>query len=103
LNKAVDKEFIDILSNDLDFPNAIKHIWTQAKSISTLLQNKQFDQLLNIISYIKNELDLLGIIYNSPINDKIESLLNQMKLHLKNKDFKKSDEIRDQLIKMGLI
>jgi cysteinyl-tRNA synthetase len=26
LNKAVDKEFIDILSNDLDFPNAIKHI-----------------------------------------------------------------------------
>lgn len=86
------------ISNDLDMPRALSLMWRLIKKpnpdklkISTL---KKFDEVLG--------LDLLkGAKERKKIPTKIKELAKQREAHRKIKDFKKADEVRTELEKLG--
>ncbi len=104
LNKEViNKEFVAAIENDLDFPNAIKVIWAQVKSLRGLLNSKQYDELNNTLSSLMNEFDILGIVYKDVLTSENVKLINEWKNHVSNKEFDKADAIRKAFQEKGII
>jgi cysteinyl-tRNA synthetase len=75
---TMDKDFINVLNDDLDFPNAKSIIAKQVKSLASLIRGKKFDKFQTLVAAIKSELDVLGIVYASPLeNSQIKSLVDE--------------------------
>jgi cysteinyl-tRNA synthetase len=74
--QAPDNEFIMHLENDLDFANTISVVHAQVKSLSKLIKAKDFDKLAMLVNSIVKEFDILGLKYESPINNaKVSSII----------------------------
>ena len=104
LNKYnnLDNEIIDILSDDLNTPEAIKHLSELAKAAKT--NEKDLASLIVSSKFIG--INLLA--HNTSIlktidEGLIKSLIEERVEARSSGDFKKADEIRDKLSSMGIL
>ena len=99
----LDDEIIDILSDDLNTPQAIKYLSTLAKNAKT--NKKDINRLVSSASFIgidllSNEASKSNL---SDINhDHINNLIKQRNEARECGDYKKADEIRDALLHMKI-
>ena len=91
--------FKEALNDDLNFPVALSILWevakSQTKSRDYAMLLKEFDEVLSLD--IDKELNTNSI----KLDDEIEEILNKRKIARENKDYKMSDELRDELLKRG--
>ncbi len=94
-----DIDFIKLLCDDLNTPNAIQYILKQAKDVKkdkSLLPKLKYN--CNLIGIKSN-----GLRLDKLTTDKVELLVKQREIARKNKDFNQADQIRDQLYKMNIV
>lgn len=99
----IDKEMINVLSNDLDFPNSIKRIWTLTKQLNESVRSKKISLIKEQLSNLLFDLNLLGINIK---NQHSKSAINEIKkwsLLMKQKEYKQADKIRNKLLLKNLI
>ena len=90
--------FLSAINDDLNMPLALSFVWEAAKfekknkEIANILA--KFDTVLGLKIDEINELQ-------EEMPQEILDLIEQRKVARKNKDFTKSDELRDELIKRG--
>ncbi len=102
-------KFIENMDDDLNTADAIARIFDIVKEINAKIsQNQKYTKqtLIFCHSLIKELGGLLGICQkeqNNNIDMDIEKLLEKRQTARKEKNFKKSDEIRDKLKSMGIV
>lgn len=95
------------MDDDFNTADAISAVFELVKVANTSVSKESSKEY---ISYIKNKLDtflnILGIISERKaeiLDEEIEALIEERQQARKNKDFKRSDEIRDGLLAKGII
>ena len=108
VNKKIDKniiskyeeQFLDAINDDMNMPVAISIVWEIAKekekSNDFYELIKKFDSVLSL-DLDKNDKEDINI------PEDIKLILNERKDARKNKNFAKSDELRDKLKELGYI
>lgn len=108
VNKKIDKniiskyeeQFLDAINDDMNMPVAISIVWEIAKekekSNDFYELIKKFDSVLSL-DLDKNDKEDINI------SEDIKLILNERKDARKNKNFAKSDELRDKLKELGYI
>ena len=91
-----DDNFIKILCDDLNTPNAIQYLVKQAR-------DARKDK--SLISKLRYNCDLIGIKQSlekieKSVEDKVKALIAQRETARKNKDYARADEIRAHLLSM---
>ncbi len=99
LDSKYEKDFMKALDNDLNTPEAIGVMWNMAKDDDLDPADKKatlldFDKVLGI-DFINNEFS----VKNLPLN--VKSLLVRREQARKDQNWKKADEIRDQIATLG--
>ena len=97
----LEQEFLDAINDDMNMPAALAVVWEIAKNNN---RSKDYAKLLDKFDTVLS----LGIDREPfkkeetiEINAEIEELLERRKQARLNKDFKTSDEIRDELLSLG--
>ncbi len=103
IKNTITNEFKQSIENNLDFPNMVKNLWELAKGLVNISKMKDEKQLLNNLSYLISELNIMGIKYINPLNKKNIKIIDDWQYYLQKKDYRKSDEIRNKLINLNLI
>ncbi len=91
------ERFLEIITNDLDTSRALALVWEVAKDTTISERDRNatlldFDKVLGLgLTLQKNEV----------IPENIQTLIGQRDEARKNKDWSKSDEIRDEINKLG--
>jgi len=95
---TVKDKFLKLINNNLDTPNALALIWKALK-----------DKKINLDTLLKFD-EVLGLKIKENLNKKekvlpaeIQKILDERNKARKNKDWKKSDELREKLEKTGYI
>ena len=107
-NAAAPEEFINALCDDLNTPQAIAalcrlgKIAAEQKTPAAKSNLYAAAKLLNIAQQSPNEWLGYGVSDESTNEDQINSLLQQRKEAKENKDYARSDKIRDELLGMGI-
>lgn len=101
INLEFKNKFLDDINDDLNMPKALATVQELLKSD---IPNE--DKLATILDFDK----VLGLDFEKEINkietekeipENIQKLLDERKLARENKDYKKADELRDQIISLG--
>jgi cysteinyl-tRNA synthetase len=91
--ESIKQKFMKAINDDLDTPNAIAIMWDAVKNKKICQKTLvAFDKILGL--KIKEHLE-------SVIPEKVHILLTERDAARAAKDWKKSDELRDRLIKLG--
>ncbi|HZJ89109.1 MAG TPA: cysteine--tRNA ligase [Bacilli bacterium] len=97
-------KFINFLSDDLNTPNALSVIYEGVKELNIAVRNNDIDETSMLAFTIIKMLRILGLEkIVRVITDEDHKLYQEYNLARANKDFAKSDKIRDELIKRGLM
>ncbi|MBQ6848164.1 MAG: cysteine--tRNA ligase [Clostridia bacterium] len=100
-------EFITAMEDDLNTADALAAIFTLVRDINTAIANGVGKETLTACADIFDQLTgVLGLVYNrqkADLDSEIEALIEERTLARKNKDFKRADEIRDQLKAEGIV
>ncbi|MCT4593932.1 MAG: cysteine--tRNA ligase [Anaeromicrobium sp.] len=99
-------KFIENMDDDLNTADAIAAIFELVKYINTNVKNESSKELMEKSLELYNELTgVLGIVTKEEeeVDEEVEALIAERQEARKNKDYKRSDEIRDQLTEMGII
>ena len=100
------KQFTDAMDDDFNTADAISAMFDMAKDINIFTaKNKNYDAVKFAYDNYMELANILGILYEEREQDtdpEILELIEQRQLARKNKDFAKSDEIRDELLKRGI-
>ncbi len=100
-------EFITAMEDDLNTADALASVFTLVRDINTAIANGAGKDTLTACADIFDQLTgVLGLVYNRKeenLDSEIEALIEERTNARKNKDFKRADEIRDQLKAMGII
>lgn len=105
--EALNKKFEQAMEDDFNTADAISAIFELVKlanSNATSSSSKEFIQKL--LKKITQLCDILGIVTKKVqdlLDEDIEDLIQQRQEARKNKDFAKSDEIRDLLLEKGIV
>ena len=95
------------MDDDINISGALSHIFDFAKEINTLLnENKIGKKDAKKIIQLMNDFDkVLGILDEKEeiLNPELKKLINEREKARKEKNFKKADEIRNQLKEKGII
>ena len=101
------KAFEEALDDDLDMPVALASIFKFVRDINKYLETNQVleQNKSEIIDYFETIDKVLGILSNKTIelDDDVRLLVEQRDEARIRKDWKKSDEIREELLKKGFI
>ncbi len=101
------QEFITAMEDDLNTADALAAIFVLVRDINTAIANGAGKVTLEACADIFDQLTgVLGLVYNrktEALDSDIEALIEERTNARKNKDFKRADEIRDQLKAMGII
>ncbi len=103
------KEFLDALGDDLNSPKALGSLFDFVKDINHAIDlgTMSPSDAEDTVNYFYKINLFLGVLHfenpKSIGDEEIESLINQRIEARKNKDFKTSDEIRDVLLKKGIV
>jgi len=102
-----------MMDDDFNVPGALAVLFDIAKSINLLKDSDQFDQANQLATALVSLAKPLGVLQQDPeeylktgvqlSEDKIDGLISERELARKNKDFKKSDQIRDELVSMNIV
>ncbi len=96
-----EQRFQTAINDDINMPVALSIVWEVAKekekSNDYYLLLKKFDEILSI------QIDKEVVADEESYSEEILSILEERKVARENKDFKKSDELRDQLKEMGYL
>ena len=105
--KGFTARFDEAMDDDLNTADAVSVIFELVKYINTGADENSSKGLLSLM---KEEIvtlsSVLGLIVEEKeelLEDDIEALINERQEARKNKDFKRADEIRDELLKKGII
>lgn len=105
--KATDIEgFLKALADDLNTSNALSEVFRVMKDGNTLLRNKEIDyeKLQGVFFTLKDMFSILGLEMDLPVLTEEDKELYASYLKAKQeKDFAKSDEIRQVLMKKHLL
>jgi cysteinyl-tRNA synthetase len=106
-------QYRTMMDDDFNVPGALAVLFDIAKSINLLKNSDQFDQANQLATALVSLAKPLGILQQDPgeylktgvqlSKDKIDGLISERELARKNKDFKKSDQIRDELVSMNIV
>ena len=101
LDVTRDDNFLGLLCDDINTPNAIQYLIKQAKlardDIKVMSKLKYNCQLIGIVSNRKS------IEINPEEKQMIENLIEKREMARKNKDFVQADSIRDQLTTLSVV
>ena len=101
------QEFIAAMEDDLNTADALAAIFTLVRDINTAIANNAGKTTLEACADIFDQLTgVLGLVYNRKtenLDSEIEALIEERTNARKARDFKRADEIRDQLKAMGII
>ncbi|MCB1193409.1 MAG: cysteine--tRNA ligase [Leptospiraceae bacterium] len=99
-------KFLEGLCDDLNVPKSLGEIFEFIKKVNNSLDSKSLSEgeLLDITSYFHNVNSLLQVLSfeKSLLDSEIEALIDKRNQARKDKNFKLSDEIRDDLLKKGI-
>lgn len=100
-------EFITAMEDDLNTADALAAVFVLVRDINTAVANKAGKVTLEACADMFDQLTgVLGLVYNrntADLDSEVEALIEERTLARKNKDYKRADEIRDQLKAMGII
>lgn len=100
-------EFITAMEDDLNTADALAAVFVLVRDINTAIANSAGKVTLEACADMFDQLTgVLGLVYNrntADLDSEIEALIEERTLARKSKDFKRADEIRDQLKAMGII
>ena len=101
------QRFDQAMDDDFNTADAISIIFELVKYANTTIhENSSKEYATKILTTIENMSDILGLIVNQEAGDleaEIEALIEQRQAARANRDFAKSDEIRDQLLAQGIV
>lgn len=103
---GLNKKFIDSMEDDINTADAISALFEIVKVGNTKLSQDSSKELVTFIYTIFNELSgILGILNKKEelLDEEIAELIDKRTEARKNKDFKLSDQIRDELKEKGII
>jgi cysteinyl-tRNA synthetase len=102
--------FYSALDNDLDTPDAISHLFALISACFSNMQEKEpdFEELHRAREEVSKILWIFGLQkeekkLSSGKEKEIDSLVEERENARKERNFKRSDEIRDELARMGII
>ncbi len=94
-NEKYLKEFENAINNDLDMPSALTVLWKlvrDEKANGKIKTIEKIDKVFGLYLLKKEEIK---------ISSEVQKLIKEREEARKNKDFKKSDELRDKIKKLG--
>lgn len=96
------KDFDEFMDNDFDTSGALSVVFDLIKDVNTLRNNADSEKVLEFLKKIDS---ILGVIFGKGlvVDNEVDLLIKQREEARKNKDFKKSDDIRDDLLKKGIV
>ncbi|MBO5321585.1 MAG: cysteine--tRNA ligase [Clostridia bacterium] len=101
------QEFIAAMEDDLNTADALAAVFVLVRDINTAIANGAGKATLEACADIFDQLTgVLGLVYNrktEALDSEIEALIEERTNARKSKDFKRADEIRDQLKEMGIV
>ncbi|MEG0073464.1 MAG: cysteine--tRNA ligase [Clostridia bacterium] len=93
------KDFLEAINDDFNMPSAMATVWNIAKY--NVKSYKLANLLLELDEVIK--LNIAEEIKETKLSEELQEILEERKQSRENKDFKKSDELRDLLKTKGYI
>ena len=99
-------KFLEALANDLNTANALAELYNVLKDVNQLIRSKDADlnQLNNLFKTLTDMFYVLGLdIKYVKFDNEISQLYEEYLKSKENKDFAKSDEIRNLLITKGVM
>lgn len=100
------QQFKDAMDDDFNTADAISALFDMAKDINKFTtKNKNYDAVKFAYDNYMELAGVLGILYEErekEADPEVLKLIEERQLARKNKDFAKSDEIRDELLKRGI-
>lgn len=100
-----DESFYKEMCNDLNTPNALTIVYAMLKEANTMLRNPSstLEEMKTIWGKLQDYLFILGIRVEYPIlQEEDKALYNEYNEAKKNKDFAKSDSLRNKLIEKNI-
>ena len=100
-----DESFYKEMCNDLNTPNALTIVYATLKEANTMLRNPSstLEEMKTIWGKLQDYLFILGIRVEYPIlQEEDKALYNEYNEAKKNKDFAKSDSLRNKLIEKNI-
>ncbi len=105
LKPSDESKFLDAICDDLNTPNALTVLYEEVKVLNSLWRVKEinYDALKDSFAKIKTYCEVLGLTLSLPsLNEEDKKLYEEYDIAKKNKDFAKSDEIRQILVAKNL-
>lgn len=104
----LEKDFVKVMDDDFNVQNGISVIYEMAKQLNIYSEKEKVytDTINNLINTYKKVVEIFGISFSEEkelLDDTIEQLIQERNGARKNKNFKRSDEIRDLLKEQGII
>jgi cysteinyl-tRNA synthetase len=100
-------KFEDAMDDDFNTADAISAIFELVKFANTNISDTSSKAVIKeLLSYITKLCDVLGIITKKEkevLDSDIEALIEERQAARKEKNFARADEIRDQLLSMGIV
>ncbi|GAK48147.1 cysteinyl-tRNA synthetase [Secundilactobacillus oryzae JCM 18671] len=105
--RQIQANFVDAMDDDFNAQNGIAQVYELAKLGNIYAENQRVDQgtIKMILEQLQAMVNVFGIVLKSEElkDDHIEALIQERLDARKNKDFARSDEIREQLKAQGII
>lgn len=104
----LEKDFVKVMDDDFNVQNGISVVYEMAKQLNVYSEKEKIytDTINNLINTYKKVVEIFGISFSEEkelLDDTIEQLIQERNEARKNKNFKRSDEIRDLLKEQGII
>lgn len=104
----LEKDFVKVMDDDFNVQNGISVVYEMAKQLNVYSEKEKVytDTINNLINTYKKVVEIFGISFNEEkelLDDTIKKLIQERNEARKNKNFKRSDEIRDLLKEQGII
>lgn len=104
----LEKDFVKVMDDDFNVQNGISVVYEMAKQLNVYSEKEKVytDTINNLINTYKKVVGIFGISFSEEkelLDDTIEQLIQERNEARKNKNFKRSDEIRDLLKEQGII
>lgn len=104
----LEKDFVKVMDDDFNVQNGISVVYEMSKQLNVYSEKEKVytDTINNLINTYKKVVEIFGISFNEEkelLDDTIEQLIQERNEARKNKNFKRSDEIRDLLKEQGII
>ena len=104
----LEKNFVKVMDDDFNVQNGISVVYEMAKQLNVYSEKEKVytDTINNLINTYKKVVEIFGISFSEEkelLDDTIEQLIQERNEARKNKNFKRSDEIRDLLKEQGII